>query len=154
MLLAVTTWGGTATAGSTRAGAHTQHTIAALNAYRAQNGAGPLTFDPCISRFSHSGSAELLRDGTWHAHFAADAPGSCNVMAENQAEYPVIISGRGKAALGAAINRAIDQALADMMAEGPGGGHHDNMLNPTYTRVGVGLVRRDGMLYLTTDFGP
>ena len=38
------------------------------------------------------------------------------------------------------------------MDEGPGGGHHDNILNPKFASVGVGLVIKDGGLYFTNDF--
>ena len=47
----------------------------------------------------------------------------------------------------------IDQILVAMMREGPGGGHHDNLLHPRVRRVGVGLLATpDGRLYLTNDF--
>ncbi len=39
-----------------------------------------------------------------------------------------------------------------MMAEGPGGGHHDNIVNPAFVSLGVGLLVQDGGLYLTNDF--
>jgi uncharacterized protein YkwD len=39
-----------------------------------------------------------------------------------------------------------------MIDEGPGGGHHDNMLNPKFRRVGIGLVIDGNELYLTNDF--
>ncbi len=39
-----------------------------------------------------------------------------------------------------------------MFDEGPGGGHHDNMLNPKYRRVGIGVYEPGGTLFLTNDF--
>jgi hypothetical protein len=40
-----------------------------------------------------------------------------------------------------------------MMAEGPGGGHHDAIVNPSYTRVGIGIiVDSQGQTWLTEDF--
>ncbi len=48
--------------------------------------------------------------------------------------------------------KQIDVMLKLMMDEGPGGGHHDNMMNPKFRRVGVGLVDVGGRLYMTNDF--
>jgi hypothetical protein len=40
-----------------------------------------------------------------------------------------------------------------MFAEGPGGGHYDNMTDPAFARVGIGLVLDGtGRLYFTNDF--
>jgi len=39
-----------------------------------------------------------------------------------------------------------------MMDEGPGGGHYDNMMNPRFRRIGIGLVYAGGRLYMTNDF--
>ncbi len=49
---------------------------------------------------------------------------------------------------------SIDAILASMYAEGPGGGHHDNMVDPKSTRLGVGLVVAGGSLSFTNDFSP
>jgi hypothetical protein len=42
--------------------------------------------------------------------------------------------------------------LKMMMDEGPGGGHYDNMMNPRFRRVGIGLFDSGGKLYMTNDF--
>jgi uncharacterized protein YkwD len=52
------------------------------------------------------------------------------------------------------VGRQIDEILALMMDEGPGGGHHDNMLDPRWTRLGVGITNPGGEAYVTTDFAP
>jgi len=39
-----------------------------------------------------------------------------------------------------------------MYDEGPGGGHYENMINPKFKRVGIGLVYVGDKLYLTNDF--
>jgi hypothetical protein len=46
--------------------------------------------------------------------------------------------------------------LKAMMDEGPGGGHHDNILAASSTRVGIGLIVDDQQqLWFTNDFsGP
>jgi hypothetical protein len=120
-----------------------------LNHYRAQAGVGALLYDAKISAFAREGSHQLSQDHHPHAHFAAKAegaPGFGSRSAENQGDPngvpPQVGSGK----------KQIDVMLDMMMAEGPGGGHHDNMLNPKYRRVGIGLVYVGGALYLTNDF--
>jgi uncharacterized protein YkwD len=39
-----------------------------------------------------------------------------------------------------------------MFAEGPGGGHYDNMMNPELRRIGVGVFYSARRMYLTNDF--
>jgi uncharacterized protein YkwD len=43
-----------------------------------------------------------------------------------------------------------------MMSEGPSGGHYQNIMSQSFTKVGIGLVYTDsGVLWLTEDFvGP
>jgi hypothetical protein len=51
------------------------------------------------------------------------------------------------------VEAQIDDILAAMWREGPGGGHYDNLTNPRVKRVGIGLVvAHDGRLWLTNDF--
>lgn len=130
--------------------ANEQHCLDTLNMYRAQNGAPPLTLDGQLTAFALAGSQALAAGGPAHGHFA-DAgnsgaiwnDGFCNGAAENQApDWPA-----------SDVNQTIDAILKSMMDEGPGGGHHDNIVNPSYTRVGVGLVVKGG-LWFTNDFSP
>ncbi len=99
------------------------------------------------------GSKRLSSDHKPHAHFAANAQGSPVFgprIAENQGDP------QGVPALdpdpSTSGKKAIALLLKLMIDEGPGGGHHDNMLNPKYRRVGVGLHYASGKLYLTNDF--
>ena len=38
------------------------------------------------------------------------------------------------------------------MSEGPGGGHYENVVNPGWDRVGVGIVKDGGAYWETEDF--
>jgi hypothetical protein len=50
-------------------------------------------------------------------------------------------------------NGNIDVILNGFIAEGVGGGHYDNMANPGWTILGVGIVvDGNGTLWLTHDF--
>jgi hypothetical protein len=50
------------------------------------------------------------------------------------------------------VSAAVDAALQSMMDEGPGGGHHDNILSAAWGKVGISVLVQDGKLYLTNDF--
>jgi uncharacterized protein YkwD len=125
-----------------------QHNLDQLNMYRAQNSAPPLQLTDALDTFATAGSQELAADNMPHAHFknAGDAiwqSGFCSGAGENQApNWPIGAGG---------VDGAIDTILDAMMKEGPGGGHHDNIVNPDFRLVGVGLVMQGG-LFLTNDF--
>ncbi len=130
-----------------------KYNVDRINAYRAQKGLPALLYDAKISAFARAGSERLSRDHVPHAHFAANqrgAPGFGSRSAENQGDE------RGVPALDPDPSKSgkkqVDEMLKLMMDEGPGGGHHDNMMNPRYRRVGIGLVDAGGKLYLTNDF--
>lgn len=133
--------------------ARVRHNVERVNAYRAEKGLEPLLYDAKISAFAYAGSERLARDHQPHAHFMANArgaPGFGSRSAENQGDpNGVPAMGEGPLASG---KKQIDVMLKLMMDEGPGGGHHDNMMNPRYRRIGVGLVDAGGKLYMTNDF--
>ncbi len=125
-----------------------QHNLEALNTYRAKAGAPPLKLDAKLNEFAHQGSMVLLKNHKPHHHFSSAniwASGFTGGAAENQGDpngWPI----RGN------LNTTVDDILKAMFDEGPGGGHHDNMLNREFRRVGIGLVVSGNKLYLTNDF--
>ncbi len=131
-----------------------RYNVEQINKYRSAKGLAPVLYDAKISAFARQGSERLSRDHSPHAHFAANAqgaPGFGSRSAENQGDpagVPVLdpsdATRNGK--------KQIDVMLKLMMDEGPGGGHHDNMMNPRFRRVGIGLSYSGGKLYLTNDF--
>jgi hypothetical protein len=124
-----------------------------LSAYRAKAGLAPLLYDAKISAFALDGSKELAKDHVPHAHFAASAqgaPGFGSRSAENQGDPAGVRAMDADAVTSGKKQIAI--LLEIMMNEGPGGGHYDNILNPKYRRVGIGLFESAGRLYLTNDF--
>jgi uncharacterized protein YkwD len=125
-----------------------QHNLDQLNYYRAQAGVAPLQLSTQLDQFATAGDQALAAGGQAHAHFhAAGQDGSlwtsgfCHNAGENQAPgWPVSDE-----------NATVDAILKSMMDEGPGGGHHDNIVNPQFRLVGIGLIDQGG-LYLTNDF--
>lgn len=136
--------------------AHMQHDLAVVNHYRKAHGRRPLVLARKLCDFAKAGSKELMRDHQPHAHFMAAArsgaiwsDGFRTSAGENQGDP----NGWPKAP----EDTQIDQILKAMMDEGPGKGeahgHYENLMNPKFTRLGVGLVEdAHGMLYLTNDF--
>ena len=129
-----------------------KYNVDLLNEYRAKAGRAPLLYDDRISAFAIAGSKQLSRDHKPHAHFVASAkgaPGFGPRAAENQGDPSGVppfdrdrlVSGKKQIAI----------MLKMMFDEGPGGGHYDNMVNPKYRRVGIGLYDPAGTLYLTND---
>ena len=135
-----------------------QFNLDRLNAFRSQLGAPPLVLDAQLNAFALAGSQQLSVDHTPHKHFS-DA---CNAgtmfttdgfqgsAGENQGDpngWPAATN----------VAAQIDQILTAMWNEGPGSGashgHYNNMVNPAFHRVGVGLLLDpNGKLYFTNDF--
>ncbi len=134
------------------ADAHQQHNLDTLNRYRAQAGVAALVIDDRLNAFSTTAAMQLEATGQPHGYFMQQGSaiwqaGFCASAAENQAPgWPVNGDEDG----------TIDAILQAMMNEGPGGGHHDNILAASSTRVGIGLVvDAQGRLWLSNDFsGP
>lgn len=130
-----------------------QHNLNKLNAYRARHGAPALQMDKSLNDFALQGSIEFAKTQNPHAHFAplVGAPnklGFVGVRGENQSVGYVPAGANG-------LNKVVDDALQVMMDEGPGGGkrnHYDNIVDPRFRRVGIGLAVVDGKLWFTNDF--
>lgn len=133
-----------------------KYNVVQINRYRSTKGLGPVLYDSRISAFATRGSQQLSRDHTPHAHFAANAtgatppPGFGSRSAENQGDPSGVPSMDADPVKNG--KKQVDIMLKMMMDEGPGGGHYDNMMNPRFRRVGIGLVYSGGRLYMTNDF--
>ena len=131
-----------------------KYNVEQLNAYRKRSGVAPLKYDSKVSQYAVDGSKQLAVDHTAHAHFVATAKGNPLLgtrSAENQGDWNGVpeLDSSGALANG---KKQLDVMLKLMFDEGPGGGHHDNMLDPRMKRVGIGLVYVGGKLYMTNDF--
>ena len=140
-----------------------KYNVDAINAYRKKHGAPMLKYDAKISVFATSASKQLSGDHKAHAYFNAhikDQLGGPDAKkgksgfgsrgAENQGDWDGVPRlekndlENGK--------KQIDVMMKLMYDEGPGGGHYENMVNPKFKRVGVGIVYAGDKLYLTNDF--
>jgi hypothetical protein len=121
-----------------------EYTLEYINGVRRLNGVGPLVLDADLTAFAQAGSVELSEDHRIHQHIVDHRLELGTACAENQGDP----SGWRPARL----EDQIAEILGGMMREGPGGGHHDNILRPEWRRLGVGIVNPGGRMYFTTDF--
>src|SRR5579864_4374477 len=101
-----------------------QYNLDRINELRRAAGVPPLVLDARLSDFARTGTAELMRDHVPHAHFrdagnALWSSGFAGDARENQGAN----TGWPRAAADPTTNERaqIDQILAAMMREGPGG---------------------------------
>jgi len=131
------------------ADAAVRYNVDRINALRAERGLPPYVLDAQLSAFARQGTERFARDRVAHAHIRENGrsyPGFRGRRGENQG---VVQVGRQNPA---DMRPFIDTTLGWMMAEGPGGGHHDAIVSPVFRRIGVGLLVVDGTFLLTNDF--
>ncbi len=132
-----------------------RYTLDRINEYRAREGLAPLTLDARLSAFALEGSRESKAGGPAHGHIAHASKAELDqagftkgFWAENQGW-----SSRAAADPTANEEKLIAGLLQGMMNEGPGGGHHDNILSKGARRLGVGIIMdADGGITMTNDF--
>jgi uncharacterized protein YkwD len=126
--------------GPTAGASGAQYNLARVNAYRTQAGLPALTIDPALSAFAEAGSQQLSMDHQPHGHFREQGQGDPNGVYQLDPDPTKN------------LQKQIDQMLQLMIGEGPGGGHYDNIMNPAFRRIGIGLLSQNGQLYMTNDF--
>lgn len=102
------------------------------NRYRAQVGQGPLTQAPDLDAYALRAAQADHASGIAHEYIRANPP------AGNWAENSAVRWPHNRD-----LRNMIGAALAQMWAEGPGGGHHENIRNPAWRRIGC-AVHVDG----------
>ncbi len=94
-----------------------------INKYRATKSLPALTRWTAQEDCSDGEAESDSKSGKAHGAFT-----QCGEMAQNECPgYP------------GTVTENLPECLADMWAEGPGGGHDDNMTNPKYTKVACGI---------------
>ena len=123
-----------------------QHCVDVINSYRAQIKVTPYARASDLEAFAATGAQEDSASGSPHGHFVATNGGNGIAFAENEVPgWPLAQYG--------SLTAVIDQGMQMMWAEGPGGGHYDNMASTQYTLAGCGFfTTSDGSVWITTDF--
>jgi uncharacterized protein YkwD len=134
-----------------------------INKYRATLSLAPLTLDATLSKFAQAGTLEESMNHIAHANFmAAETAGTLFTPADgfsmNAGENQGDPNGWNPISSNKTTNELdqIDAIQKTMFDEGPGAGeahgHYENIMNPQFTRVGIGLLEVGDKLYLTNDF--
>jgi hypothetical protein len=122
------------------------------NRYRAMKNVAPLQRSASLEAFGAVGAKYDYDAKKAHKHFA-DSNGIPGARAAAENEIP----GFGGWNLGrnGTVQNVIAQGFKMMWAEGPGGGHYENMKNATYKQVGCGIYVAPNMdVTVTVDFTP
>jgi uncharacterized protein YkwD len=121
--------------GSGTSVAYVNRIVTLLNAQRAAHGLRPLIVSPCATRFA----------SPWSTHMAAT-----NTLV-HQSLAPMLRCPARTAGENIAYGNVTADQMMTMWMNSPG--HRANILNPGFTRVGVGAVRTtSGRWWATQDF--
>ena len=123
-----------------------QHCVDAINTYRAKVGATAYTRTSALETYAAAGAQSDGSTGSAHGHFGATEGGHGIAFAENE------LPGWARAHY-TSMDDLIDQGMAAMWSEGPGGGHYDNMTSKDYTQAGCGVYTTStNAVWVTIDF--
>jgi uncharacterized protein YkwD len=150
--------GGASTASSSGSGGSTatgddagsadvlQRCVDDINSYRATINVPAYTRSSSLEAFAATGAESDGQSGSPHGHFISTNGGNGVAFAENEVPgWPLAQYG--------SVSDILDQGMLMMWAEGPGGGHYDNMASTQYTQAGCGTyTTSDGNVWITTDF--
>ena len=101
-----------------------------VNAARAEAGLAPVVFDEALAVVARAHAEEMFREG----YFAHDSPITGTPSDRLAAAgIPYLLTGENLA-----LAQSIPQAHEGLM-DSPG--HRANILNPSYAKVGIGVVR-------------
>src|SRR4051812_40289380 len=112
-----------------------------LNAERRQMGLGAFQLDARLSAAARTHSGRMAAHGTISHHFPEE-PELVARLAETGVRFSA-------AAENVAMTGSVEQAHRGLM-NSPG--HFKNIANPVYNRVGLGIVRERGRVYVTQNF--
>ena len=102
--------------------------VTEVNRYRALVGASPLSQSSTAEQTAAEAAQDDHQSGMPHGHYQRTA--------RNYAEVEALRWGRGNAS---SARSFATQALGQMWAEGPGGGHYEIMRSARYTSTGCGF---------------
>jgi len=122
--------------------------VAETNRYRVRHGKPPLRRSTELEAYADTGARYDTAARRAHKHFD-DTRGGNLAFAENSC---LSFYGWSLAYAGGSVRRALSKCLRAFYAEGPGGGHFENMLGE-YSTVGCGVYVAGGGVSIVQDFG-
>jgi uncharacterized protein YkwD len=129
-----------------------QYALSQVNAARASYGRGPLVLDATISGVAYGHAADMAA-----YNYFSHTSRTGMTFAQRLTAGGVSYGYRGENICylgGASVTAALNWCHAQFMAEPfPGGGNHkDNILNPNFRRIGIGIAIGGGRVYVVWDF--
>jgi uncharacterized protein YkwD len=114
--------------------------VTETNRYRAMIGLSPFTRSGALEAYAAAGARQDALAHKPHLHYK-----SANLAAKGIAEnelpwWP-----------GPSVRSVIEKGLATMWAEGPGGGHYENIRGP-YSQLGCGVFVNGNEITVVQDF--
>ena len=122
--------------------------VAETNRYRARHGKPPLRRSAELEAFAAAGARYDTAARTPHKHYD-DTRGSKLAVAENEC---LSFQGWSLQFGGGSVRGTIIQCLRTFYDEGPGGGHHENMMGE-YRTLGCAVHVAGGGVSIVQDFG-
>jgi hypothetical protein len=126
--------------------AHAQSTEAralmqATNEDRAQHGLEPLRWDPALARAAQAHANQMVRHGELSHQYAGE-PDLVARAGQNGAHFSTV-------AENIAVASSPQVVESEWMHSPP---HRHNILDPSLTTIGIGVVRQGGNLWAVEDF--
>ncbi|HWA96609.1 MAG TPA: CAP domain-containing protein [Terracidiphilus sp.] len=115
--------------------------MALANRARAQNGAGPLRWDPQLAEAARRHTLLMAQEGPIAHRYGGEA-GLSDRAGQAGAHFSLI---EENVAVGPSPSEIHDEWMHSP-------GHRSNLLNPEVNRVGIAVVRARGVLYATADY--
>ena len=113
------------------------------NRYRAQAGKALLTQSATLEHYAATGAQVDATVKVTHSHIASTRGGGVATAENEVLATAVNIFGT--------IPEAIRRSIAEFYAEGPSGGHYQNLEGP-YRQVGCGVFIGSGLITFVQDF--
>lgn len=125
--------------------------LAAINAHRAAAGVRPLALNPALSVAADAHTCDMQRHNLM-SHLGSDGSTPAQRIRATGLSYATWGENIGMAE-GLGLAGGVARIDADMMAEPlTAYDHHWNIVYPTFTRVGIGILYANGQVWLTEDF--
>jgi Cysteine-rich secretory protein family len=118
-----------------------QWMVRAVNAERAKQGLSALQFDDRLTEIARKHSVRMSEAGELSHQFSGE-PAVRNRVASTGMRFNY--SGEN-----VAFDSKVETAHSGLMLSPP---HHENIMNPDYNVIGIGIVRKGTRLYVTQDF--
>jgi len=115
------------------------------NRYRAMHGRPAVLRSAALEAYANEGAREDF-DASPHAHFIRTNGGGI-AFAENECPHWGL-----QAQGGGDLHALVAACIEAFYAEGPGGGHYDNMMG-NYGALGCGIHEAGGSVTIVQDFG-